>query len=118
MNGSQAFSPLSTDTGFLFQVPGEGGSEMCAALHLGTDMTLAGKAVVCRLVTARPGGTPTPAQNRLDSGRALEGARRARYLPGLSTLRRSRARSTALPVGPSSPPPALTSYRSERCSRR
>ena len=44
-------------------LPGEG-SEKCAALHLGTDMTLAGKAVVCRLVTARPGGTPTPAQNR------------------------------------------------------
>lgn len=47
MNGSQAFSPLSTDTGFLFQERDEG-SEKCAALHLGTDMTLAGKAVVCR----------------------------------------------------------------------
>ena len=68
MNGSQAFSPLSTDTGFLFQER-EARSVRHWPLHLGTDMTLAGKAVVCRLVTARPGGTPTPAQNSLDSGR-------------------------------------------------
>ena len=41
MNGSQAFSPLSTDTGFP-EIPGEG-SEKCAALHLGTVRSLASR---------------------------------------------------------------------------